>query len=217
MKDYSQTAPNCHNPNSDCLYQTNPWPKEPGIKFTWNTNYSWTSSLESYRNAARRESYCLFHNGRRASHTLQLNLLRYYRIQDVTKLRVELSKLFAYLGRKKSLTAFAALEITRDEFKTGPTDRVHLHFLINTALTEDELINLFHRACKAAKYTTEDYRISKVERIVGIPDDEYKYRYCNYIVKDGLPGRVIMFKSKLFRKIRTVGKWWVVPAHALNC
>lgn len=209
MQGYSN-AQNYHNPNDHHLYQTNPWPKEPKkVVFAWGANRSWTSSLESYRNAARKASFCLFHNGRRANFTVQLNLQRTYFVQDVPSLRAELTKLFSFLGRKKSIVAFAVLEITRNEFKTVPTDKVHVHFLVDTALTEAELIDLFRRACKAAKFTPDDYRISKVENIAGISDGAYKHRACNYIVKDVRSDKIIMFKRNLgFRKIRTVGKWW---------
>lgn len=210
MSDYREIVWNYHNPNDNHLYQTNPWPNEPPKPFTWGKNRSWTSSLESYASAAQKESYCLLHNGHRANFTLQLNLLGIYFVHDIEKLRSELKKLFACLSRKKNISAYAALEVTRNKFKTGPTDRIHIHFLIDTKLTEIELIDLFHRACKSAKFTTDDYRISKVDNIAGISDGEYKHRICNYIVKDGFPEKVIMFKTMKprFNKIRTVGKFW---------
>lgn len=210
MLGYSN-AQNYHNPSDHHLYQTNPWPKEPKkVIYPWGANRSWTSSLESYRNAARKASFCLFHNGRRANFTVQLNLQRTYFVQDVPTLRAELTKLFSFLGRKKSIVAFAVLEITRNEFKTGPTDKIHVHFLVDTALDESELIDLFRRACKAAKFTPDDYRISKVKNIAGMSDGEYKHRCCNYVTKDLRTDNIVMFKRNLgFRKIRTVGKWWL--------
>ena len=53
-----------------------------------------------------------------------------------------------------------------------------------------------------------------VKNIAGISDAEYKYRYCNYIVKDDPNGKyrdkIILFKRNVgFRKVRTVGQWWV--------
>ena len=202
-----------HNPDDEHLYQTNPWPKDPDWLKEKHINYSATSSLESYPNWARKEAFCLLHNGRRPNFILQLNLQRPYFRADIPNLKKELDSLFAYLRRKKKIVAYAVIETTRNEYKTGPSDKVHIHFLIDTELAEGELKNLFHRACKSAKYTPDDYRISKVKSIAGISDNEYKYRICNYIVKDGFPDKIILFKRGLgFRKIRTIGKFWVDSA-----
>ena len=199
-----------YNPPSEHLYQINPWPTERKDIYRQYTNYSSTSSLESYGNWARKESYCLFNNGRRANFTLQLNLQRAYCVSDILKLRKELNQLFAYLRRTKNFAAYAVLEITRDKYKKKPTDKIHTHFLIETALTVAELKDLFRRACEAAKYTPDDYEISKIENITGMRDGEYKHRICNYITKDGFPKKVIMFKPNLgFRKTRKVGKFWM--------
>lgn len=150
----------------------------------------------------------MFHNGRRPNFMLQLNLCRIYLVSDIPKLRKELDKLFAYLRRKKKIVAYAVLEVTRNKRKNRPVDQVHLHFLVDTELTEAELRNFFHRACKSAKYTADDYRVSSVKNIAGKPDREYK-RICRYLVKDGYPEKIIMFKPGLgFNKIRTIGKWW---------
>ncbi|MGL4593958.1 MAG: hypothetical protein ACRCUY_04425 [Thermoguttaceae bacterium] len=84
-----------------------------GYFILWRKPYSATSSLESYSNWARKESYCLFNNGRMANFTLQLNLLRFYIFPDIPQLRQELTKLFAYLSRKKTIVAYAVLEVTK--------------------------------------------------------------------------------------------------------
>lgn len=191
------------------LYQ-----KKPRLETPYNPNRpygvcSWTSSIKSYEKATRKESGCLFKNDRRAKFLLQLNLQRSYFLADFPQLRKGLDRMFAYLRRKKNIVAYAVLEVTRNKRKTRPIDQVHLHFLIDTLLTEDELRDLFHRACKAAKYTPDDYRISRITNIAGKPDFEYK-RICRYLVKDGNPDKIIMFKPGIgLRKIHTIGKWWV--------
>lgn len=187
--------------------------KKPRLETPYNPNRpysvcSWTSSLASRAKAARKESCCLFNNGRRAKFILQLNLFRTYLVSDIPQLRKELDRLFAYLRRKKNTVAYVVLEVTRGKQKTKPTDKVHLHFLIDTELTESALRNLFHGACAAAKYMSDDYSISSVKNIAGKPDHEY-CRICRYIVKDGYSDKIVMFKSGLgLRKIRTIGRWW---------
>ena len=188
------------------IYQHAPRQEET---YTEYPVYSWTSSKESYSKTASREAYCLFNNGRKANFTLQLNLYRMYFVQDIEALRKELSILFAYLRRKKKIAAYAVLEVTRDQLGM-PTNKVHFHFLIDTDLSENKLKKLFHRACKSAGYTRNDYRLSKVDDISGKPDDEYRW-LCKYIVKaDRLPKKVILFKKHLrLRKTRTVGDFWL--------
>lgn len=212
MLDYSETSNSSHFFEDNHLYQKHPRELEPFDPNRKYINRSWTSSIESYGNAARKESYCLYNNGRRANFTLQLNLLRTYLRSDVPKLRKEMDSLFGYLRRKQQIVAYAVFEVTRDEFQVHPVDKVHLHFLIDTELSESELRDLFHRACKSAKYSNDDYRISKVENISDITDQEYK-RLCRYLVKDTAKEwrqkNPILFKYRAgFRKLRMIGKFW---------
>lgn len=215
MAYYKKSAQNGYWHGGRHLYQKNPRLKNPDATEQQPERASWTSSIESFRKAARCESFCLFSNGLRANRVLQLNLLRNYFIADIDALCKEQNDLRGFIRRhnkkkeKEKIVAHSVMEVTRNKFKTAPTDQVHFHFLIHTTLSETELIDLFHRACQAAKYASSDYRISKVCNIAGTSDEEYK-RICAYQAKDGYEDRIIMFKPGLgFNKIRKIGDFWV--------
>ena len=209
MPNYSLDSRKSHLKNEYHIYQDRPVQTET---YRVYGRKMWTTSLQSFQDAARKEFYCLSHNGRcRLKYRVTLNLLRTYLVPDVPKLLAERRKLFAYLGRKKSIVSYAVVEVTRNDFKTVPTDRVHFTFLIDTALTASELKTLFERACKAAGYREGDYRISEVLDLEGMPEEEYEQRVLKYVVKFDckVPGKIILFKPNLgLRKTYTIGSFW---------
>ena len=196
------------SPQSDNhLYQTKPAEIET---YKRHKVYSWTSSLEGYHNKAKAYAFRMLYNGRKVKYRITVNILRLYFVTDVPELRKHIQDLLQCLRRHK-LIAYAILEVTRNEHQTGAMDRVHIHFLADTGLNKDALVELFQKACKAAKYSTKEHKKPFVENLEGLTDAEY-WKVIKYFFKYDCRRKPILFKTGLSpQKTYQVGKFWVKP------
>ena len=194
----------------DHLYQRKPRQRET---YRANGKKSWTSSLESYDNIARKYCYCLCHNQRQPKHVVTINITQNHFIPDIPKLRKTFQAILQFLRRKKLIVALFMLEITKDGYKRNAADKVHFHCLIDTQLTKTALIEHLRDAMNVAKVR---YKMGKHDYITDKNRDRV-YRYvlkynCWKKNKNGRRVKIlpILFKQGLrVQKIYQVGDFWL--------
>ena len=184
------------------LYQPSPRRKSqyPGLK-------SKTESLESYRRDALHEYGRLKVNGTIPNHIVQVNYKTELSLEEIRGLWSKHSDRL----RRAGIVARVAMEITRDEWRQRPVNKVHYHFVAKDDRSKDEMEELF----KAVLMMEMEQSAFKLHVF---PFDE-KYGWKGYIAyfvklrnKDGKDP--ILFKKGLrMRKYFTINesKWWTYP------
>ena len=157
----------------ELLYQSHSYPE--------NTFYlvphrqSWTSSMATYQNAARREYHLLLSNCREANHEIVIGYQREYFIQELIDQFVLIKEHLTNEG----IIAYCVAEITTDGFN-NPVNRIHYHFLIDYPGFKHRLKRIFINACRyAGLQLGSDCKI----KYYSIPDSEVYERKCRYILK----------------------------------
>ena len=166
---------------------------------------SFTDSLESYQNKARKELAIIRKNGRLPSIEIVWHLLRVFSAEEIKALRM---KVFRCL-KKSGVEAIVNIESTRDKYG-DPNNAVHFHILTDDPRSIEELRGLLERICKRnGLVKEEDYRITCCE----LYDP---YRYIDYFTKAGHPEKVILFqKGMRMQKFYGIGKWFKKPKKQL--
>jgi len=166
---------------------------------------SFTDSLESYRNAARKELAIIRKNERLPSIEIVWHLLRVFSAEEIKALRM---KVFRSL-KESGVEAIANIELTRDKYG-NPNNAVHFHILTDAPRSIEELRGLLERICKRnGLIKEEDYRITCRELY-------NPYGYIDYFTKAGHPEKVILFqKGMRMQKFYGIGKWFRKPKKRL--
>ena len=184
--------------------------KKHNTYYTVNHRRSWTSSHETYQNAARREYQLLLVNPREANHLITVNYFREYSAQEIgTKWKVLKASL-----QQQDIIAFVTVEVTTNphvlpngEKKFYPINRVHYHCLVDSGLPERQLRTLFKQACFDAGLAGNEFRIL----YEAIPDRKTFKRKAEYTLKfDNYQDQAILFQPGTdIHKTCSIGRWFI--------
>ena len=166
----------------------------PGVK-----HRSFTDSIESFINAAKREVSIILENGIMPGCDVRWHFLKTLSLGEIKQVR---DYVFDYL-REQDVVALALLEPTNDR-RRNLTDRVHFHLLSEGGHRMSVHIrSLIRDACTSYGWVeNEDYRMTRA--IIHSP-----VSYLYYAFK-GCP----KYTQRLFRKglylqrLYTIGKWY---------
>jgi len=182
------------NITMDQLFQDNPRVRST---YTDRKNRSLTDSLGSYQNRACKEVQILRRNARLPSTDIVWHLLKELTVTEITALR---KKVFRYLKDHK-FEGFANIELTRN--KSGqPNNRVHFHILTDDSRSEQEIRELFNKACERyGLVRNTDFWISYKELWDGD-------QYFEYFTKRNRNGVILFQKGLKLQKLYRIGKWF---------
>jgi len=172
------------------LYQ-----EHPREQTKWNPR-SYTVSRRSYDLAAKREAMVLLLNGRVPNYVITLKYLVEMPVSQIKKLWSLHSRRLRLAG----ITGRAAIEITRDNRRQRPTNRVHYHIVVQDTRTRAELRKLVKGVCLCAMPPGSFQVHCK-------PIDDWKnfvWYFVKYRMRSNYP-----FRSRLgLSKFYTIGGWW---------
>ena len=183
-----------YDTKSKQLYQSNPKPKST---YTKKKVYSWTDSLESYQNNAKRERNALRWNNRIPKIEIRLNFKsNEFSFEEIIEHKTKICRTLQRSTKKrKGIQAVANFELTTRHGK--PNNRVHCHFLTDDTRSPDELKEFFILACERCGLVEgEDFRIKTRPLWNG-------KKYFDYFTKYGKKHRD---KVVLFKKIKKTKK-----------
>ena len=127
----------------DILYQKEPHSMSRNQSMV---PYSFTESIQSYMKSARRESWILENNYRVPEHEI---VLRYQKVLSLQEIRDNWKRL--RLKLKKARVIFAAVIELTDGNDKLPNNCIHYHFLIDSKLTRQELMEMMKTICDKSK------------------------------------------------------------------
>ena len=162
-----------------------------------------TESRESYRLDAIREYGRLKVNGTKPNHIVQLNYLTELSVEEIQALwRKHRRRLHA-----KGIIARVTIEITKDEWRQRPVNRIHYHFVVKDhSRTRDELTELIETVCQC-EMALDDFKVNVFQF------DEKKGGWKGYIayfvkLRDPENENILFEKGLGLRKYYTIGQWW---------
>jgi len=168
-----------------------------------------TESQESFRKDAILERRRLIQNGTIPNHIVQLNYLTELTEERIMKVWEKQSRVL----EGKGIIARAALEITKDEWKQRPVNRIHYHIVVKDHnRTHAELKELFVAVWQCAM-------LPSTFKVNVLPFDENKggwKGFIDYFVKlrndddksDKKKENYLLAKGLSLRRYYTIGKWW---------
>jgi len=185
----------------EILYQEFPKQKSrlpPGWK-------SKTESKESFRKEASHELGRLLVNGTIPDHIVQVNYLAEFSVKDIKNLWQKHSRRL----RDAGIVARVTMEITKDEWRQRPVNRVHYHFVAKDKRTRVELKTLFERIYQS-EMKPSDFKVGV------FPFNEARggwKGYIRYFVKLYNNDHYLFTRGLWLRQYFTINeeKFWTYP------
>jgi hypothetical protein len=205
----------------DVLYQ-NP-PKRYNTYEEIPYRRSWTNSLETYQNSARREYELLKANHRTAEHLITPNnpihmiTLKHFREYNNLEVIALWKEIRATL-KMRDVIAYGVIEITTrrqyvsdKEYYDYPINKVHYHFFVDSHLSERQLRYVFNRVClEVGLNNKRPNREFEIQYDVITNRKEF-LRKCMYVLKyKRYKHEAILFKPKTgINKIYQINDWFI--------
>ena len=193
----------------ECLFQ---YPgKRRNTYYTVKHRRNWTSSHETYQNAAKREYELLLANYRHYANYFVT--LKYFKEFTAGEIRTTWSSLKELLIQR-GIVAYSVVEITtrpqrlpNGVWRDYPTNRVHYHILVDTELPEPRLRRIFNRSCVEAGLSKEDFEV----HVKSIPNRRAFVHKCKYVLKyANFKDQAILFQPNTgINKICSLGRWFI--------
>ena len=175
----------------EILYQ-----EHPREATSWRLARSYTLSRLSYNLAAKREAVALLVNGRVPNYVITLNYLEEMPVSRIKYLWSKHSRRLLRAG----ITGRVAIEITKDQRRRHPLNRVHYHIIVQDSRTPQQLRQVVKEVCMCEMLPdTFKVKCKPIDNWRGSVWYFVKYRVA----------RNYMFRSKLgLKKFYTIGNWW---------